>query len=163
MTDIYKTPSSSVNIPDFIEDLNAFKRVSVWRMVFLTIVTLGVYPIYWMYTRTQILNSITSQGISSSVIRIALVSGGVYLLSPILGQYLVGHQFAAAMKLFAVASYIVFTLIWLFGLRAEITRIARNQGQSDFHANGVLTYFFQMLYLQYKINQFFDRQENHDR
>ncbi|WP_428240582.1 DUF4234 domain-containing protein [Gynuella sp.] len=158
MTDIYKTPASSFNIPAFTEDLNVYKRVSVWNMLFLTIVTLGIYPIYWMYSRTWLLNIITREGISSSVIRIALVSGAVYVISPILGQVLLGRQFAAAVGLFAAVSYIVFALIWIFGLRAEISRIARSQGQSDFHANAILTFFFQVFYLQYKINQFIDRQ-----
>src|SRR5271169_194732 len=36
--------------------VQAFPRFSTWGVLLLGVVTLGIYPLYWLYTRTEILN-----------------------------------------------------------------------------------------------------------
>ncbi|WP_428240581.1 DUF4234 domain-containing protein [Gynuella sp.] len=157
MTDVYKTPSSNLEMQASGEDLQAFGRFSAWGVFFLSLVTLGIYSMYWMFSRTKILNRISDQGISSSVIWVTLVA---YIINMVLsygGALLLNSQFVVLVQLLAAVTYFIFMLIWIFGFRAEIVRIAQSHGQPDFRANGVLTFFFQTLYMQYKINQFIDR------
>ncbi|AJQ97878.1 DUF4234 domain-containing protein [Gynuella sunshinyii] len=157
MTDVYKAPSSNLEMQASGEDLQAFERFSAWGVFFLSIVTLGIYSMYWMFSRTKVLNRISDQGISSPVIWITLVAYIIIMVLSYGGAFLLPAEIAVAVQLFAVVAYFIFMLIWIFGFRAAIVSIARSHGQPDFRANGVLTFFFQALYMQYKINQFIDR------
>ena len=52
--------------------------------------------------------------------------------------------------------YLIFYLVWLFTFRARLLEIARGHGANTFRINPALTFFFQSIYLQYKINQYID-------
>ena len=156
MTDLYKTPDSDLEVNSSNGDLRAFKRFSAWGVFFLGMITMGIYPMYWLYSRTKILNTLTDDGIAGIVVNISLTAYVINMVTAY-GPYLfpVG-EWMTIVNLIATLVLLVFMLVWVFSFKSAIVQIARANGASDFKASGVLTFFGQSIYLQYKINQYID-------
>lgn len=54
----------------------------------------------------------------------------------------------------------VLLLIWVFSFRNRLNILSGSERGSDYWAGPVLTFFFQVLYLSYKVNQLIDRAKN---
>jgi hypothetical protein len=125
------------------------ERRSVLFLVFLTFITLGIYPSVWFFRRRRFLDSLDSTvklgGMAAAPLVATLVSFVVsfalaFLDSPPEVDRAVSTGLAAVS---IVAAFRVANI-----LRSDFARTGRLLGVS-----GVATFFFNALYLQYKINQ----------
>ncbi|HEY7774581.1 MAG TPA: DUF4234 domain-containing protein [Marinagarivorans sp.] len=151
----YKAPEAQVEAPATGELNQVFDRFTAWGVFGLSIITLGIYSVYWLYKRTQRVNDRTNSNISSAFVNATLVVYTISLLSN-LGE-LVAPELAAVLGLAALAAWVMM-IVWAFKIRAAIHEyVNASKGNYDW-ANAFLTFFFGALYLQYKINKIIDNQ-----
>ena len=53
----YAAPQSDVIEASGNTRIHIFKRFSAWWVFILNLVTMGIYPLYWMYNRASIINN----------------------------------------------------------------------------------------------------------
>jgi len=131
-------------------------RISTWSVVAFSILSLGIYNTYWIYTRTQIINQLHDKkipmAIPHTVIGLLLVN---FIFSIMSGANPDNQEYRELASL----SGLVFSLsnvFWVFMLRNRIHHLTLAGVKSLFWLNGIFTFLFQVAYLQYKINEYID-------
>ncbi|MBV0932332.1 DUF4234 domain-containing protein [Marinobacterium weihaiense] len=154
----YVAPEAELEVQHEAGDLSVFPRFTTWAVFGLTIITLGIYAVYWMYSRTRHLNSITEDRISNGFVGAAV---GVYIASGV-SSIMMGLTDASALSgtmvlidgLLGLASWILM-LVWAFKFRNRLNRVTDSRGKPTW-AGPILTFFFSVFYLSYKVNQHLD-------
>ena len=155
MSDIYKTPAAELSAaPD--GDMDNFERFTAWGVFGLSVITFGIYMMYWFYTRTRVLNAFHDNKIADGLVYGSLITYVVYFGSSLLPESVYQEPVMLYGSVAVSVLYLVFYLVWLFTFRARLLEIARSHGVNTFRINPALTFFFQSIYLQYKINQYID-------
>jgi len=162
MNDLYKPPESKLTVDDY-GNINLFKRVSAWYTIIFTILTLGLYFPYWLHTRTRILNRIAHQKISAyfaNFTALLFVATYVLLIAEVTFERFTNLQvvmqyFTYLPILDLVANILI--LVWVFKFR---NRLQKTFSTSEFNIGIIVTFFFQIVYLQFKINVLIDRQHD---
>lgn len=146
----YSAPTSDLTVTteDMISD--NFQRFSAWWVFLLTIITLGIYPIYWTFTRAQTANRIHENQIASAWLA-AMVA--LYALT-----FLAEYAFPEMEGIFLLANigYLVAYLTCLFKVKNRLQDLMSKSTGSTYTLSPILTFFFNSIYLQYKINEFID-------
>lgn len=144
MENPYEAPQSDIQLESGIL---RYERFSTWAVLGLSIITFGIYSIYWFSSRTKTLNEITEDPIPSSFTVAAIVLYVVNILS----------SFVVALKpeLEVISSIInlissVMIIVWAFKMRNRLEPIMKKS------LNGVMVFFFNVYYLNYKINETID-------
>ena len=133
-----------------------FPRFSTWYVLFLSIITLGVYSVYWMYHRSMILERIhPREPIHKNFMFLSI---GVWALSFILSMTSGPgpHPYEPSSPLLIQLVSAVLFLIWAFLFHARLNRFLRAAGLPHQMLHPIFTFLFQALYLSYKINQNID-------
>ena len=165
MTDIYRPPDSDVTASnkDEYDNINVFKRANIWLTILLTFITLGLYFLYWLHTRTKKLNLIVHHQLSAAFTGFAAL---LYLLTFLLNILQVFVEVTGRLTdllpyftFFQIADLVssILMLVWIFMFRG---RLQEGFSSQYFHMGLVLTFFFQIFYLQYKINELIDIAHN---
>lgn len=136
--------------------LQALPRVSVWAVLVLSIISLGLYYTYWLFTRTQIINRVTDRPISMILVHSVL---GLLMLNLIVsfvsGYNPENEQYRQLAGIIGL-SYSLLNLFWVFTLRQRLHKMTQAGERSLFWINGLWTFLFQVLYLQFKINEYIE-------
>lgn len=121
---------------------------STWKLVLLTIATAGLYPILWLAQTTQLLREETKAQIVASWYPVWLigVAGWVSALYSTHDSDLSG--FAGGLSLGMAILYIV----WAFKAKKALEEHAINQYRVDPKMNSLLTFFLNVFYINYCIN-----------
>jgi len=157
----YATPSSNVSsdsIGQDVEKIKSFKRFTTWGVVGLAIITLGIYGYYWMISRTKVLNSLIPENkiagwVVPSVIAIGVINIFLSLLPSVAPE--VAAQAAVISIPLSLIGFVL-VLIWAFKFRNRLNIISGSSKGNVFWLGPILTFFFQLYYFQYKINQMHD-------
>ena len=160
-SDPYNTPDSAleVQITDN-KQMQSLPRISTWVVFGLNILTIGLYYPYWLYTRSQIINQVQAHKIPSNLIHTVL---GLFLVSLVF-SFMSGSQadnldYKMASNLFTLI-YSISALFWTFILRDRIHKMSHANQQGGYWLSGLMVVLFQMLYLQYKINEYLDTHQS---
>lgn len=145
----YKTPDATLVQATGDGSIQNFKRFSAWWVFGLTILTLGIYPYYWMYSRAKTINSLHQDKISSVLMFIFLVVVALSYASGFLGD----SQAAVLAGLAITLLYLMLYLMVLFKIRNRLLGIMNGSSNREHKLGPVLTFFFYAIYLQYKINE----------
>jgi len=151
----YKAPEADINTVSEGKLSEVFQRFSAWGVFGLGIITLGIYYIYWMYSRTQQLNERISDPIGSGFITATLILYALSFLSNFVS--LADPMIGGALGLTGLPAWIMM-IIWAFKMRAGIHSYKGIAPGEPNSLGPVLTFFFSSLYLQYKINYIIDRE-----
>jgi hypothetical protein len=148
--------SASSTTDNHAHALQALPRVSVWAALGLSIVSLGLYYTYWLFTRTQVINRVCDKPISMTLVHTVL---GLLMLNLIL-SFVSGYnpdneQYQQLARISGLV-YSLFNLFWVFTLRQRLHRMTQAGERSLFWINGIWTFLFQVLYLQFKINEYIE-------
>ena len=131
-------------------------RIRTLAVIALTIITLSLYLPYWLYTRSTILNDLQERPISRTFMMLAVL---VYLASFAMiipeSLYPDSQQIILASSAASLVSNIIM-LVWVFSFRNRLNEMTAVTRGSKFWLGAVLTFFFQVFYLQYKLNQLID-------
>jgi len=153
MTNPYKAPESSVEKLSSGELAGVLPRFSAWGVFGLSIITLGIYGIYWLYTRTQKLNAVLDKPINSVFTTITLVLYSLSLITNFVPKD--DPVVAGVLSLLGLAGGIMM-IVWVFMIRRRIHEYVGIPSGHPQQLGPILTFFFSTIYLQYKINQIID-------
>jgi hypothetical protein len=157
MNNPYSTPNSTLTDTSGAPSMDILPRFSAWGVFGLTVITFGFYYMYWLYTRTAKMNAVLEKKIPMWLVYASLGTYCAYI-----GMNFIPDSSYEAMPmavgiLALTLAYMVFYYWWLYSVRAGIHTLAATP---DFKVGPILTFFFQPIYLQYKINQFLDQQQS---
>jgi hypothetical protein len=145
-----------------------FPRLSPFLVVLLTLLTLGFYLPWWLYTRSQILNRIYPQKPISQFL-IALCMGGLIMMIALVFQIpqqasvdlmVKTPEFQRVMDVAMVLNFLQF--IWALIFCQRLNLCSQRQMGDPLYASYfilLLSHLFivSIFYLQYKLNQFIDQ------
>jgi len=155
----YAPPKANLDAPVEATTVQAFPRFSAWGVFLLSGVTLGVYPVYWLYTRTRILNRLLPSNPIPKGLAFAAV---VLLLGNAAGSFLEGiypgNLGVRGMSSLIGLAFSIVNLCWVFMFRNRVNEHCVSHKGDRYWLGGVLTFFFQVLYLQYKLNELIDQE-----
>lgn len=121
---------------------------STWKLVLLTVATAGLYPILWLAQTTNLIKDVTKTSVVADHYAIWMI--GVAGWSGVL----VGakdrdlNEFGTGMSLGLTILYIV----WAFKAKKAIEEYAINQHRVDPKMNSFYTFFLNIFYVCYCIN-----------
>jgi len=161
---------------------NIFQKKSVTALFFLSLITFGIYTAVWYIKRANEFKNLgTEKKLNKTLAVILLILTCIGLLAFIFMAY---YFFSFFMQIFVTAvaggtpnlqgvetinsmTYIsnivsiltfIFYLILGFSVRGIINEF-RHKKKIEIKVNGLLTFFFNFLYLQYEINRTIDGRE----
>ncbi|OMH29091.1 DUF4234 domain-containing protein [Motiliproteus sp. MSK22-1] len=143
------------------EQITAFPRFSTWWVLLLSMVTLSIYSLYWIYSRTKILNRLVPENPISFWIYASPI---LFFIVGIIVNFMIGFYGAEAGSGLTVFSNIVslvnliIFIVWAYSFRNRLNRLAGVEKGDKCYAGPILTFFLNSLYMSYKVNQLIDRQ-----
>jgi magnesium-transporting ATPase (P-type) len=151
---VYEAPEANLteNNDGSNKPILNFDRFSAWGVFFLSIITLGIYSVYWLVNRTNKANSLAKNQIAQGLVYGYVALYVVNLVLSIAG-ILPELGFIVSLASFVVA------IILIFSLRTSLTELINEGSAEPVKLNGILTFFFNVIYFQYKINEAIDRQQ----
>ncbi|MBB1422726.1 DUF4234 domain-containing protein [Pseudoalteromonas sp. SG43-7] len=153
-SNVYEAPAANLTKNNESGDkpvLN-FDRFSAWGVFFLAVITFGIYGVYWLISRTNKANALATKQISQGLIYGYLA---LYVANLILS---ITEVLPVLSIIISLASILV-GLIFIFSLRSSISELINKGSSEPVKLNGVLTFFFNIIYFQYKINEAIDQQK----
>jgi len=148
--------SSNVNNGSPSGPMQRLPRIPTLNIVAYSILTLGLYGTYWLYTRTQIINQFHDKKIPMAVphaiIGLLLIN---FIFSIMSGTNPENMEYREMVTISGLC-FSLGNLYWVFLLRNRIHRITLAGEKSLFWLNGIFTFLFQVFYLQFKINEYID-------
>lgn len=117
----------------------------VLKTVALTVVTLGIYGMYWYFKRIPEINALPTEAKVLPQLPQAYI--GAFALNIVCAVALPNVSSLASLAMWGVALYMAFQA------RTVLQEHARKAGREDFQLNPVWTFLGQFWYLQHKINQ----------
>nr|WP_159063762.1 DUF4234 domain-containing protein [Thaumasiovibrio occultus] len=154
-----------------INKFKLFKDQSTWRLFFLSIITLGIYGGHYMLRQTRIMNALLPEkqqmsiGFSQTLLVMLYISGLM-----ILPYFFVDIPVFSPYDLIDSGITNITTLlifVWVFTARAKMHLLFRVPKGDYKWFHGAWTFFFTILYFNYKINKvceqtYFDDNEPDD-
>ncbi len=151
----YKTPEAHLVQSTNDKSILWFGRFTAWGVFGLTIITLGIYPYYWMYSRAKIINSLHEDKIPL-ILPVLLI--GFVILS--YASSFFGESAAAVIAGLAITvNYLALYIAVVFKIRNRLQDIINRSSNKQYKLGAILTFFFYAIYLQYKINECIDEQK----
>ncbi|WP_163832105.1 DUF4234 domain-containing protein [Spartinivicinus ruber] len=155
----YSVPNANLEA-DLSKDngISQLPRFSAWWVLLLTAFTFGIYAFIWLYKRTVIINKIQNRKIEPWLINTAI---SLFIINNLLSFYTgySGNTIDPALQIVSmIMSFTggIFSLVWIFKVRNRLNYIGNATKGSRNWIGGILTFFFTVIYLQYKINQMID-------
>ena len=144
-----------------VDAFKAFERFSTWWVFLLGIVTLSFYLPFWMYTRTQVLNRLPGvEPIGDEFVVITVV---LYILAEINGLSGLFRPDKGVLDLtsqvVSMASNILF-LVWVFKFKNRLNDFLEKNVSGYMPLTSMATFFMQVIYLSFKLNQHLDMVEH---
>ncbi len=129
-----------------------FERISAWFVFFIGLITLGIYNVYWLYSRTLIANNLAKE----HKINVNWLYSYISLFAINLVASFAGLETLALIV--QVINFVVY-IVLVFSMRRAFIEIINAGSENYTHLNGILTFLFSSIYFQYKINEAIDRQK----
>jgi len=142
----YASPSADLLDKNDNQKIHEYKRFSAWGVFGLAIITLGIYSLYWLYSRAEKTNSLQEKQIAKHWLIGLVMTTILSFVVELLGD----SAPVAILGLVISIGYLVCYVVVAFGIRDGLKNIIKTD------LNGILTFFFSSIYLQYKINEAID-------
>ncbi len=132
------------------------RRQSIWVIVLLEIVTVGVYGPYWFLSRRSGFHSLSSeQRLPEVALSLVLVAAIVSAVLTVVLFFL--SDLSSIVAIFQVVQVLdlaigVSLLFFAFRVRGILQDHLAGQGVGEAGISGFWTFFLNLVYLQYKIN-----------
>ncbi|WOX05518.1 DUF4234 domain-containing protein [Microbulbifer pacificus] len=127
-----------------------FRRFSAWWVFLLSIVTLRIYPIFWIINHAQILNRIQPKPLAPIWLYLMAIS--------LASSFVMEYRFPEMVWTLGAINiiYLVTLLTSLFKVKNRLKDLMTESAGTPYPLSPILTFLFDVIYLQYKINQFID-------
>lgn len=153
-TNPYSAPTADLSVittaPNDLVSQN-FRRFSAWWVFLLSIITLRLYAVFWIITNAQTLNRIQTKPIAPVWLYLMVISLGL--------GFVLEYEFPQMeWVLFATnITYLVALLTSLFKVKNRLQDLIAKSAGPEYKISPVLTFLFDCIYLQYKINEHIDK------
>ena len=131
------------------------KRNPTILFIIFSIITLGIYPLFWVISRKKIINQLTESKITESLPVIFVITS---ILSVFLQGYgetqLDGESAIALSGLFQLIS-VVLMIVIAFQMKKVLEEFSVNN-EMKISYNGFFTFLFNFWYINYKLNENID-------
>lgn len=128
-----------------MNDASALKnqlQLSTGMLVLLQLITLGIYPVIWLYKHMKVVNEIVgAEMISEMFLTVQIILTILNLIC----------LFSGFGGLFGLIAGIIW-IVWAFKARTILVNYAAKQLNVDLRTNGVWVFFFTLFYINYCIN-----------
>jgi hypothetical protein len=163
MTNIYKPPASDVINTSNKQYGNAliFNRFSAWFVLGLSVVTLNLYAVYWLYSRTKKLNEIVYYGISENFCRVTTAiycASYVVFIADMIAE-IENPYFRLPLAILDLIGNVL-VLVWVYKFRNRLSDAFTSE---NFRIGIILPFFLMQIYLQYKVNELIDINQHNKR
>jgi hypothetical protein len=148
------------SVGSFTQPGQEIKRTSVILMIFLSVITFGIYIPVWFLRRKEAINNLHSNEKLKSGIFVFMI---MMCCTGILFEFLSGSlqelgEIDTAQTLDGISGGLclwagIFMLIKSFTVRRIFTSHYVDHLNGDISLSGIATFFFSIFYLQYKINR----------
>lgn len=142
--------------------IKQFARFSTWAVVGLGSITMGGYAVYWLYSRIKVLNKLLPENKISTWLPIITLA--TYFLNIILSfaplAMMENPELAIMVAGISVLSsliYVICFIMSIFAFRKRLNILSKSTKGDSSWLGGIKTFFFNVYYFQYKINQMHDR------
>ena len=133
---------------------NAKRNPTILYIIF-TVITLSIYPWFWVFSRKKILNQLTESKINESLPAFFVITS---ILSAFLQGYgetqLDGESAIALSGLFQLISFVLMVVI-AFQMKKVLEEFSVNN-EMKISYNGFLTFLLSFMYFNYKLNENID-------
>lgn len=152
--DIYRAPDAAL-VEYRAETLDALPCMSTWLLLVLATVTLGLFPIWWLYSRSRVVNSLLPENPISSVyvVGVSMVYAVVIALGLAELQQRWGLSGQGSVLGFEDFALLTLVVAWGFQLRSRLLSLFAAAGAGQVPVGPLMTCLFTSLYLNYKINE----------
>lgn len=140
------------------------KRNPTILYIIFSIITLGIYQFFWVFSRKKSLNQISESKINDALVIIYVIT---FCLALVLGLYaellitygnlieiIQGAQYRNYSSICYLVS-IIFVIIIAFSMK-NILKEFSDKNEISIKYNGFFTFIFNILYINYKINENID-------
>lgn len=136
---------------------NTFVRFGWGWTLLLALITNGIYSMYWIYTRTTAINNVVDKKISSTLVGAYIVSSLILISADIYMRFN-STPVDIFWAFFGIAAlvYVVSIITWIFTFRARLNDMIDAGELNTSRLGPVLSFFFNIIYFQFKINQAID-------
>lgn len=148
--EVYQTPESDLSENLNLGAMGNFNRFTAWGVFGLAFITLGIYPAYWLYSRSKIMNKFHDNKISSGLINFFVAMIFVSFPMSFMAEFYSDNLTLVGLNGVVSIVYMVAYLIVLYSLRNRLMEV------TGLKVGPVLTFFGNAIYLQYKINEAID-------
>ena len=157
----FEAPKADLSSTNTEKPILEIERFSTWGVFFLGMFTLGIYSIYWLYSRTQTINcSAQENKVSTNLLNTYIGSIILVWVISIYGGFTAAagdSNIEMVSSIITIINYIIY-LVLIFAFRRAVTEVINMGTTHPVKLGGVMTFFFSVLYFQYKINEAIDEQ-----
>lgn len=157
----YAPPKANLNENEnssSADALMALPRFGTLWVILLSIITLSLYYVYWLCHRTALINRYASNKIGMPFIVFALVVYFVSFVPIFIDEYVpaaYATEYIYIVNMLDVFSSLIM-LIWVFRIRNRLIDDVYGPPYDRTAVGPILTFFFQIYYLQYTMNREID-------
>jgi len=143
-----------------MSSINALRdkiSTKTWTLVLLTIATVGIYPLMWLYRSNKVISEITAVQTVGDVyiICIAICAG---LNGAFVGT---GEDSLVILAVLLWIASATLYVVWAFKAKKALEEYCLNQYKIDLRMNGLYTFIFTMYYINYCINDLEEAERKH--
>lgn len=135
--------------------LQEFQNKSTWRLVILSIVTLGIYPAFYVHAQTKILNSYLASENRISETMTKLLIMYCFILLVVFIPYVFTDKFDDY-ELWIIdipnIIYYIWFVYWAIKFRRRINYLLNLDEENSLRFKKVWSWFFTPYYFNYKLN-----------
>ena len=143
------------------EIINELEWDSTHRLVFLTIATIGIYPVFYIRRQSSIFNSYFPSSKISNLFILILLSlialSAVFTIFSFIGQETI--KIAQVNNMLGLASGLM-TLFWAFKIRNKLNQILGAEKGHPEYFKKRYTILFNLFYINFKINQLTEQERS---
>ena len=155
----FEAPKANLSETNTTKPILEMERFSAWGVFFLSVVTFGIYFLYWLITRAQKINTLSTG--EKANLTMLYAYAGLYVISTAISFIANPEDTTMAIVSGGISLInLVIYIIGIFSVRRAIRDVINAGGQENVHLGGVLTFFFSAIYFQYKINEAIDNQSS---
>lgn len=155
----FEAPQSDLSDIKVDKPILEVERFSTWFVFLLTVVTLGFYTLYWLYTRSAKINTLAQEKKTNLNALYAYIF--FFTVYTVMSYSINEDSTSMIMGMIALVSgiaYLVSYVMTVFSMRWSIAEVINKGGDEHTHLGGIMTFFFSAIYFQYKINEAIDNQ-----
>ncbi len=156
----FEAPKADLSDTNNDKPILEIERFSTWYVLLLSIITLGIYNLYWLYSRSAKINTLAQDKKTNVTALYAYICLFVlYNLMSFFNDPNATSMIAGLLTFaFAIANLVAYVMT-VFSMRWSVAEVINKGGEEHVHLGGIMTFFFSSLYFQYKINEAIDKQK----